>query len=287
MATTTATTTTTGSAPVSPAWAPVVRALRDGAPVPSIVVTDPAEADAVAVALRRACSRSPWLLSLAAADAHRLLKAAGITLIGPALRRFDQRRVTERWGERPSEFEPVATTPVRRFRVGSAQPATAPAGLVASSLGYLTRPDASPWSIGSAVGRIEALTATVLTTLSPSGLSSSGMSPASSAGGVGGAATPVIAPTEAGYSHSAAIDYMGVTGNWDAVIQLHESFLKRQYDVLFASQVLAGIFVGGGEDVVDFRLHLRVVAVPLHPLRPRHRRDRRTGRDHARRREPG
>ena len=47
---------------------------------------------------------------------------------------------------------------------------------------------------------------------------------------------------------------MGTTFPWDVVVQIHESFLRRQYDVLFLTQILAGIFGGmGSEDVIDFR----------------------------------
>jgi hypothetical protein len=56
---------------------------------------------------------------------------------------------------------------------------------------------------------------------------------------------------EAGHSHAAPVDYDGRTDGWDVVVQLHESFLARQYDLFFAAQALLSAFEDD-DDAVDF-----------------------------------
>lgn len=226
------------SVKASGAWMPIRRALTGEPPEPTIRVIDPQEADAVASALREACARSPWLLSLVAADPHRFLRAAGITLAGAARERFDQRRQKEGWGDRGAEFERVAVSPVRLASsrlTQSTLSSNQPVGAIPAS-----GSQPANWTLSTAIGRIGALTASSLVTLSSSGSS--------------GASAPMIATHEAGYSHAGSVNFQGTTGSWDVVAQFHESFLKRQYDVLFASQALAGIFGGQGDSgVIDFR----------------------------------
>lgn len=220
------------SAAASGAWKPVRQALQDGPKAPAITVSDPKEADAVASALRDACAGNDWLLSLAAADPERLLRAAGITLRGGGRQQFNRRRQSEGWGDRPEEFDGVASRPLGSSV--AARPVLAPA----STARTVGTPAAGSASVATAVERIQALSNYTLTTHSLGGGSSQ--------------VTPVISPTEEGRSHAADVNYPGIMGPWDAVLQLHESFLKRQYDVLFAVQAIAGIF-GGGPDVIDFR----------------------------------
>ena len=95
------------------AWRPIQQALMRGSSLPPIRVSDPMQAEAIADALRRSSARSRWLLSLIAADPHRVLRAAGITLEGKALARFDQLQELDGWGGKAAEFEGVARAPSR------------------------------------------------------------------------------------------------------------------------------------------------------------------------------
>ena len=218
------------------AWAPIREALTKGSLAPAIAVSDAREADALTAALREASAGNPWLHALAAADPHRLLGAAGITLKGAARRRFDEQRRAEGLADRPEEFEKVASAPARSAATGAARPALARQASVSTKV--VPSKIANPATLNTSVDRIRALSQSALV---PIAADSDG-------------AQPVVAQTEAGHSHAANVNYQGMMGAWDAVIQLHESFLKRQYDVLFAAQVLAGLFGGSNtSNVIDFR----------------------------------
>jgi hypothetical protein len=212
------------------AWTPIQQVLLKGPQSSLILATDLQEVGGMMAALRDVCARNQWFLSLAAADPHRFLHAVGIELGGAAKQWFDQQRRAEGWGDQPDEFERIASTPSNSKLIR----------LTATRNGSFATPvqNAVPWSLSNAVGRVQALSQTSYTT----------MSQASAAGGV----TPIIPVTEAGYSHAAPINYGGSTGSWDAVIQLPQSFLKRQYDVLFLAQVVEAIRNPGSSDVINY-----------------------------------
>ena len=218
------------------AWAPIRRALTEGSQAPAITVRDARGADALILALKEASAGNFWLHSLAAADPHRLLGAAGITLRGAARQRFDEQRRAEGLADRPEEFDKAASPTARSTASGVARPTVVRQGSVGTAA--VSAKIATSVSPNSAVDRIRALSQSALT---PIALDGDG-------------ARPVTPQVEAGHSHAANVNYQGMMGAWDAVVQLHESFLKRQYDVLFAAQVLAGLFGGSDRsDVIDFR----------------------------------
>src|SRR5690606_18808284 len=95
------------------AWKPIQQALVKGSSLPPITVSDPLQAGAIASGLRTASARSPWLLSLTAADPHRVLRAAGIELQGSAREAFGRQQWLEGWGGRTAEFEKAAQAPPR------------------------------------------------------------------------------------------------------------------------------------------------------------------------------
>lgn len=220
------------------AWKPIQRALVEGSSLRHITLSDPLQGEAVASALRAAASRNPWLLSLSAADPHRVLRAAGIVLQGGALERFDRQQSLLGWGAKTAEFESVARAPSRlgtpRLNGSLTTNGTAPTPAGARSA------QPTRWTLNTAVDRIDALTQSTVSTIS---LSSTGTT-----------SHGAVPTTEEGYSHAADVDYTGITIPWDVVVQIHESFLRRQYDVVFLTQILAGIFGGAGsENVIDFR----------------------------------
>jgi hypothetical protein len=218
------------------AWAPIRRALTQGSQAPAITVSGAREADALMAALKKAADANPWLLSLAAADPHRLLGAAGITLRGAARQRFDEQRRAEGQADRPEEFDKAVAPPARSATPGAGRSSLARQASVGTAA-FPTKTVASV-SLESAVDRIRALSQSAIVPMAADGSD----------------VQPVVDPVEPGFSHAANLNYQGMMGAWDAVIQLHGSFLKRQYDVLFAAQALAGAFGGSGDpNVIDFR----------------------------------
>ena len=232
------------------AWMPTRRALTEGSALPMVTVSTAEDATALAGALRDACSRSPWILGLAAADPHRLLNAAGIRVSGPGRKRFDAIRIAENWGERPDLFDTIAAAP--------------PAGgikLVSAS----TSTPVIAATTASAIDRLKSISQhTANSVLRPTTSPSTGAS---------------VPKTEAGRSHASSTNYAGTTGSWDVVAQLHESFLQRMWSVIFWAQVAAGLGVGnsGSASVIDFdyeveawllvftRMHLQIVQVGTPP----------------------
>lgn len=205
----------------SGAWAPVRDALNTSAAA-DITISSVKEARGVRKALRDACVANPWLLSLAAADPARLLRAAGIDLAGAARAEFDTETLNVRKVDRSATFEASAASPLSPTpRSGAGRIASTSAGLTPVT--------------GSAVGRLEALGGSVIQRFS-------------SPDDVG---VPILPKTEAGRSHDEPVNYQGKTGAWDVILQLHESFLQRQYAIVFAGQAVGTLF--GQSDAIPYR----------------------------------
>jgi len=233
------------------AKASIRQALMEGSPYPMLTVSDANEADAVLSILRDASARNRWLFSLLTSNPHRLLRALGIAFEGAAQQQFAQTRQKLGWVDRPDEFERIVSSGA------VSQGAVRPVILGNGSTGSASQPTdpSERWALSTAIGRVQALTQSIL---SPAPLPTTPDS------------QPSIPATEEGYSHAANVDYGGVMLPWDAVIQLHESCLRRQYDVLFASQVIPAGFNPGSPDVIEhgfdfeswllvfIRVHLRI-----------------------------
>lgn len=208
--------------------ASIKQALMEGSPYPMLRVTDAKEADTVLSSLQKAAAHNQWLLSLLAADPKRVLRAAGITFEGAAQQALEQKFA---WIERPEEFERLMSSSRTALQT---RPVLLKNG---QTSGLYSGAEKERWQLSTPVGRIESLTQTSYVPV-----------PASQPTGT---ASPSIEPTEAGYSHATPINYAGTTFPWDAVIQLHESCLRRQYDVLFLSQIGEAIKHPGSPDAVE------------------------------------
>jgi hypothetical protein len=189
-------------------WTPVQQALVEGSPLSTLRVTDPNEADTIAVALKTACARRRWLLPLLAADSHRLLSAVGITLAGAARDRWDARQKAEGWGAQPSEFERAAAAPQRLVT-----PRLSGQLSIGASIDTSTKPvtatGVSSWPLATPVQRLQALAQSAVAASTSSSTQSQPQT--------------VIPTHEEGYSHSADVNYVGITLPWDVVMQVHES----------------------------------------------------------------
>ncbi len=221
----------------SGSWTAVSDILKHGAKGRPVVISKPPEFRTYLRALFRFMGRHQRFAHLFIADPHRLLRALGVELAGDARERFDKARELAKWKDEPAEYDKIA-----------AAKAPVSSGVAISideaSLETVSKTAANPApesELGVKIGQLEKA---VLKPVTPGPISTPPPKPPP--------LEPVIIGGAEGHSHEAALDFKGVTDEWDVVVQLHGSFFERMYELFFAAQTL-GSFGQLGTEFVDTR----------------------------------
>jgi len=241
----------------------LTKALREGPAGPATAISSPAELRSTLRRLRETLNGDPRLARLWLANPQRTLRALGLSLSDEALARFNALRERDGWRDDNEAYE--------RFSQMDAELPDPDLLLHFEDEGALRGVDATERSLSPDLLR------TVDRWRDLPGGSSSPLRVGAtrSPGGRGGGGLPDLprttpprtartppppppsgTPTQSGGvgSHLAPFYPAGTTGNWDVVLQMHETLLRRFSEVFFAAQWL-GSLVGGSRDTpyVDHR----------------------------------
>ncbi len=211
--------------------------IKNGSKTAPVAITKPADLRAYLHALSRFIERRPRYANLFIADPHRLFRALGVKLSGPAKEKFEQARQRDHWRDAPAEYDKIAASKVP---FSSAMSVAIDDSSLAAISKTVSKPAGSPAIHAKIAEILRAVPTAAHTPIRPAPPPADVPLPST-----GGSIEP-----EEGHSHIVPVDFRGVSDGWDVIVQLHASFFKRMYDLFFAAQSLADIF-GGEDDVVN------------------------------------